>query len=152
MFDSWVGCLAPEDYRRHVLPYSKRLIQAIQERGVPVIHFATGAAGLLEAMDEAGAAVLGIDWRVSLARAWERVGFRPAIQGNLDPVALFAPQAELRPRVEAVLSQAGGRPGHIFNLGHGILPGTPVENVKAVVQWVHEISAAQQEKARAGHA
>lgn len=151
LFDSWVGCLAPDDYVPHVLPYSRRLIQAVQGRGVPVIHFATGAAGLLGAMQEAGAEVLGVDWRLPLARAWEEVGFRPAIQGNLDPVALFAPPAELRRRVEAVLEQAGGRPGHIFNLGHGILPGTPVENVQAVVRWVHEISAARQERARSRH-
>lgn len=152
LFDSWVGCLGPEDYRRFVLPYSKRLIQAVQQRGAPVIHFATSAAGLLEAMDEAGADVLGIDWRISLARAWERVDFRSAIQGNLDPVALFASRPELRRQVQAVLVEADGRPGHIFNLGHGILPGTPVENVKDVVRWVHELSAVQQEKARARHA
>ena len=151
LFDSWVGCLAPDDYVPHVLPYSRRLIQAVQGRGVPVIHFATGAAGLLGAMQEAGAEVLGVDWRLPLARAWEEVGFRPAIQGNLDPVALFAPPAELRRRVEAVLEQAGGRPGHIFNLGHGILPGTPVENVQAAVRWVHEISAARQERAGSRH-
>lgn len=151
LFDSWVGCLAPEDYRRHVLPYSQRLIQAVQRRGVPVIHFATGSAGLLTAMQEAGADVLSIDWRISLGRAWQEVEFRPAIQGNLDPVALFAPLPELHRRVEAVLAQAGGRPGHIFNLGHGILPGTPVESVKAVVEWVHELSAAlPQGKSRHG--
>jgi len=91
-----------------------------------------------------------VDWRIPLARAWEEVGFRPAIQGNLDPVALFAPRQELRRRVEAVLEQAGGRPGHIFNLGHGILPGTPVENVRTVVDWVHEISARHQERAQHG--
>lgn len=151
LFDSWVGCLAPEDYARFVLPHSRRLIQAVQRRGVPVIHFATGSAGLLGAMQEAGAEVLGIDWRIPLGRAWEEVGFRPAIQGNLDPVALFAPSAELRRRVEAVFEQAGGRPGHIFNLGHGILPGTPVENVKVVVEWVREISATWQKRARDGH-
>ncbi len=152
LFDSWAGCLAPEDYRRHVLPYSKRLIQAVQARGVPVIHFATGAAGLLAAMDEARAQVLGVDWRISLRRAWEMVSFRPAIQGNLDPVALFAPPAELRRRVEAVLAEADRRPGHIFNLGHGILPGTPVENVQAVVEWVHQLTLARGEEAQARHA
>ena len=151
LFDSWAGCLAADDYARQVMPYSRRLIQAVQARGVPVIHFATNSAGLLGAMQEAGAEVLGIDWRLPLARAWEEVGFRPAIQGNLDPVALFAPQPELRRRVEAVLEQAGGRPGHIFNLGHGILPETPVENVQAVVRWVHEISAARRERPGSPH-
>jgi uroporphyrinogen decarboxylase len=151
LFDSWVGCLGVDDYVHHVLPHSRRLIQAVQARGVPVIHFATNSAGLLGAMQEAGAEVLGVDWRMPLGRAWEEVGFRPAIQGNLDPVALFAPAAELRRRVEAVLEQAGGRPGHIFNLGHGVLPETPVENVQAVVRWVHEISAAQKERLGSRH-
>ncbi|MFQ5663890.1 MAG: uroporphyrinogen decarboxylase [Terriglobia bacterium] len=148
LFDTWVGCLTTEDYRHYVLPYSQRLIQAIQRRGVPVIHFATGSAGLLAAMQEAGAHVLGVDWRIPLGRAWQEVGFRPAIQGNLDPVALFAPWPELRQRVESVLEQAAGRPGHIFNLGHGILPDTPAENVRAVVEWVHEYTAAGQHKVR----
>ena len=143
LFDSWVGCLGVDDYRRYVLPHSRRLIEAVQRRGVPVIHFATGSAGLLQAMQEAGADALGIDWRIPLGHAWEQVGFRPAIQGNLDPAALFAPVKELRARVMAVLEQAGNRPGHIFNLGHGVLPGTPVENVRAVVDWVHEYSARQ---------
>lgn len=148
LFDSWVGCLTCEDYRRYVLPYSRRLIQSVQDRGVPVIHFATGSAGLLLAMQEAAAAVLGIDWRIPLGRAWAEVGFAPAIQGNLDPAALFAPRAELRQRVTAVLAQAAGRPGHIFNLGHGILPATPVENVRAVVEWVREYSATSAEAPR----
>lgn len=151
LFDSWAGCLTPEDYRRYVLPYSRRLVQAVQGRGVPLIHFATGSAGLLNAMQEAGAEVLGVDWRIALGLGWQAVNFRPAIQGNLDPVALFAPQPELHRRVEAVLAEAGGRPGHIFNLGHGILPGTPVENVKAVVEWVHESTAAPQKKRRRRH-
>jgi uroporphyrinogen decarboxylase len=140
LFDSWAGCLSEEDYRRYALPHTRRLVQAVEARGVPVIHFATGAAGLLRAMQEAGASILGIDWRIPLGRAWEEVGFAPAIQGNLDPAALFAPQDELRRQVEAVLREAGGRPGHIFNLGHGILPDTPVENVRAVVEWVHELT------------
>jgi len=141
LFDSWAGCLGEDDYRRYALPYTRRLVQALEARGTPVIHFATGAAGLLRAMQEAGASVLGVDWRIPLGRAWEEVGYAPAIQGNLDPVALFAPQDELRLRVEAVLREAAGRPGHIFNLGHGILPNTPVENVRAVVEWVHELTA-----------
>jgi len=140
LFDSWAGCLSKEDYRRYALPYTRRLVQALEGRGTPVIHFATGAAGLLRAMQEAGASVLGVDWRIPLGRAWEEVSFAPAIQGNLDPAALFAPQDELRQHVEAVLREADGRPGHIFNLGHGILPETPVENVRAVVGWVHELT------------
>ncbi len=141
LFDSWVGCLSEADYRRFVLPYSQRLIQAVQARGVPVIYFSTGTSGMLPAMHEAGAQVLSIDWRIPLGRAWEVVHYQPAIQGNLDPIALFAPWPELRRQVEAVLDQANGRPGHIFNLGHGILPGTPVENVLAVVEHVREYSA-----------
>ncbi len=141
LFDSWVGCLAVDDYTEFVLPYSERLIRTVEARGVPVIHFATGSAALLPAMQRAGAAVLGVDWRIPLDEAWARVGYRPAIQGNLDPVALFAPLPELRRRIHDVLRRAGGRPGHIFNLGHGILPDTPVENVIAAVQIVREYSA-----------
>ncbi len=140
LFDSWVGCLSVDDYREYVLPYSKRLIRAVQALGVPVIHFATESASLLEAMEQADAAVLSVDWRIRLDEAWARVGHRPAIQGNLDPAALLAPLPELRRRIRAILEQAGQRPGHIFNLGHGILPGTPVENVIATVQMVREYS------------
>lgn len=146
LFDSWVGCLSPDDYRRYALPFSKRLIAAVQSRGVPVIHFATGTAGMLEALQEAGADVLGVDWRVGIGKAWQEVGFRPAIQGNLDPVALFAPPDVLRARVESILKEVSGRPGHIFNLGHGILPDTPVENVLAVVRWVHEFPLDEQKR------
>jgi uroporphyrinogen decarboxylase len=141
LFDSWAGCLSVEDYTEHVLPYSERLIRAVEARGVPVIHFATDSAALLPAMQHAGASVLGVDWRIPLDEAWAKVGHRPAIQGNLDPAALFAPLPELRRRIHAVLQQAGGRPGHIFNLGHGILPDTPVENVIATVEIVREYSA-----------
>ena len=140
LFDSWVGCLSVDDYREYVLPYSKRLIRAVQALGVPVIHFATESASLLEAMEQADAAVLSVDWRIRLDEAWARVGHRPAIQGNLDPAALLAPLPELRRRIRAILEQAGQRPGHIFNLGHGILPGTPVGNVIATVQMVREYS------------
>ncbi len=140
LFDSWVGCLSVDDYREYVLPYSKRLIRAVQAHGVPVIHFATESASLLETMEQAGAAVLGVDWRIRLDEAWARIGHRPAIQGNLDPAALLAPLPELRRRIRGILEQAGQRPGHIFNLGHGILPGTPVENVIATVQMVREYS------------
>jgi uroporphyrinogen decarboxylase len=135
LFDSWVGCLGPDDYREFVLPYSRHAITEASTAGVPVIHFGTGTATLLEAMAEAGGDVMGVDWRIPLDQAWARVGDR-AIQGNLDPAVLLAPKEEIVRRVREVLRRAGGRPGHIFNLGHGIMPGTPVENVKLVVDLV----------------
>jgi uroporphyrinogen decarboxylase len=138
LFDSWVGCLAPDDYRALVLPHTRAVIQALAP-GVPVIHFGTGTAGLLEAMREAGGDVIGLDWRVSLGAAWARLGPGVAVQGNLDPAALFAPPSEIRRRVAAILGEAGGRPGHIFNLGHGVLPDTPVDHVRAMVDAVHEL-------------
>jgi uroporphyrinogen decarboxylase len=137
LFDSWVGTLSPTDYRRHALPYTRRAIEIARRGGVPIIHFGTGTAGLLEAMQEAGADVLGIDWRVDLDSARERVGSMTPIQGNLDPVALLGPWPELKARADEVLAQAAGRPGHIFNLGHGILPQTPVDNVRRLVEHVH---------------
>jgi len=140
LFDSWVGCLNPDDYREFVLPHTSSVIQNIQ-RGVPVIHFGTGTAALLELMREAGGDVIGLDWRVGLDEAWQRVGHDRAVMGNLDPIALFANQDQLRSQAKRVLQQAEGRPGHIFNLGHGILPDTPVENVIALVEMVHELSA-----------
>ena len=140
LFDSWVGCLSPDDYRRYVRPHSRRAIQLAAAGGVPIIHFGTGTATLLEDMAEAGGEVIAVDWRMPLDAAWERFPDR-AIQGNLDPVALFAPRAELRNRVMDVLDRARERPGHIFNLGHGILPQTPVDNVRAVVETVHEWAA-----------
>lgn len=139
IFDSWVGCVAPDDYREHVLPEMQRLIGGLTPN-VPIIYFGTGTAGLLELMREAGSQVIGVDWRVSLDQAWQRVGYDVAIQGNLDPVALFAPPVEIRKRVRQLLKAAAGRPGHIFNLGHGILPETPVDHVRAMVDAVHEIS------------
>lgn len=139
LFDSWVGCLSPTDYRTFILPHMKTLIQSITP-GTPVIHFGTGTAGLLELLAEAGGDVIGVDWRIDLDIAWQRIGFDRAVQGNLDPVALFAPRNELRRQVERVLTMATGRPGHIFNLGHGILPQTPVDNVIALVEMVHEVS------------
>ena len=140
IFDSWVGCLAPDDYREYVLPHSRAVIEAITP-GVPVIHFGTGTAGLLEAFREAGGDVIGLDWRVDLDRAWARVGPDVAVQGNLDPTLLLAPPPVIRQRVRAILDRAGGRPGHIFNLGHGVLPETPVDHVRAMVDAVHELSA-----------
>jgi uroporphyrinogen decarboxylase len=140
LFDSWIGCLSPADYRRSVLPHVRSLIEAVRP-GVPVIHFGTGTAGLLEAMRAAGGDVIGLDWRVDLDVGWSRVGHDVAVQGNLDPLALFAPPAVIRERVAEILGQAAGRPGHVFNLGHGILPQTPVDHVKALVDAVHELSA-----------
>ncbi len=140
IFDSWVGCLAPADYREYVLPYSRRLIQAVA-RGTPVIHFGTGTAALLEAMRDAGGDVIGLDWRVELGEAWQRLGGQVGVQGNLDPAVLLAEPATVREHAQRILDQAGGRPGHIFNLGHGILPATPVEHVRALVDFVHESSA-----------
>ncbi len=140
IFDSWVGCLSPEDYREFVLPHSRALIEGITP-GVPVIHFGTGTATLLRDMREAGGDVLGLDWRTPIEWGWNEVGNDRAIQGNLDPLALFAEPEYLKGRVKRILDQAGGRPGHIFNLGHGILPRTPVDNVIRLVEWVHELSA-----------
>lgn len=138
IFDSWVGCLSPDDYRDYVLPHTKSVIENVRE-GAPVIHFGTGTAALLELMREAGGDVIGFDWRVRLDEAWRRVG-DVAVMGNLDPVALFADQDYIRSQARKILERARGRDGHIFNLGHGILPETPVENVIALVEAVHELS------------
>jgi uroporphyrinogen decarboxylase len=138
LFDSWVGCLGPDDYREFVLPHSRTVIEGVK-RGVPVIHFGTGTGALLELMRAAGGDVIGLDWRVRLDEAWQRVGHDVAVMGNLDPVALFASQDALRLHAKRILEQARGRPGHVFNLGHGILPETPVENVIALVEMVHEM-------------
>ncbi len=138
VFDSWVGALSPADYERFALPYSRDLIRRVQAEGVPVIHFGTGNGSYLELFRRAGGDVLGLDWRVDLGAAWDRVGPDVAVQGNLDPIALLAPLGELRTKVAAVLDAAAGRPGHIFNLGHGIIPETPVEHVRAVVRMVRE--------------
>lgn len=138
VFDSWAGALSVSDYREFCLPATTELIRRIQKMGVPVIYFGVDTASLLPAMRETGADVLGLDWRTPLDEGWKAVGPGCAVQGNLDPIALFAPQEVLKRRVEEVLRQAGGRPGHIFNLGHGIVPGTPVENVVQVVKWVKE--------------
>ena len=145
IFDSWVGVLAPDDYRAFVLPHSRALIRALTP-GAPVIHFGTGTAGLLPLLREAGGDVIGLDWRVDLDAGWRAVGHDVAVQGNLDPVTLLAPPAIIRDRVKAILDRAAGRSGHIFNLGHGILPQTPVDHAKALVDMVHELSD------RRGHA
>lgn len=138
LFDSWVGALSPDDYREYVLPHTREVIQGITA-GVPVIHFGTGTATLLELQKEAGGDVIGLDWRVRLDEAWARLG-DVAVQGNFDSVALFTNPEVVRRRAKDVLDQAANRPGHIFNLGHGILPETPVENVVALVEAVHELS------------
>ncbi|HEV3023097.1 MAG TPA: uroporphyrinogen decarboxylase [Pirellulales bacterium] len=138
LFDSWVGCLGPDDYRNYVLPHSRAIVDGLSA-GAALIHFATGNPALLPLMAEAGGAVIGIDWRIRLDDAWRTVGYDKAVQGNLDPMVLLAQPGEIRRRARAVLQQAGGRPGHIFNLGHGIVPQTPLENVIALVEAVHEL-------------
>lgn len=138
LFDSWVGCLSPGDYREYVQRHSRRAIDLARAAGAPVIHFGTGTAGMLPDFAAAGGDVVGVDWRQPLDHAWRVVGPDRGIQGNLDPVALFAPAQELERRVRDVLEAAGGRPGHIFNLGHGVLPETPIDALQAVVQQVHD--------------
>jgi len=140
IFDSWVGCLSVEDYRRYVLPHTTELVKALQKTCAPIIYFGTDSATLLPSMRETGAEVIGLDWRVPLDDGWRTLGFECAVQGNLDPVLLFADWKELRSRAEDILRRAAGRPGHIFNLGHGILPETPVESVKLLAKFVHERS------------
>ena len=146
IFDSWVGALSPEDYRRFVMPYTRRAIEIAHDANVPIIHFGTNTNGMLEQIRDAGGDVIGVDWRIDLDEAWQRLGPDVAIQGNLDPIALFAPWSELKKRANIVLDQAAGRPGHIFNLGHGILPQTPVDNVRRLVDHVHEYSAVQKQE------
>lgn len=138
IFDSWVGALSPDDYVRFVAPYSRALIERVRSAGVPVIHFGTGCSGFFRELHAAGGDVMGVDWRINIDQAWMDISYRSAVQGNLDPAVLFAPLPEIRMRVHELLKRTGSRPGHIFNLGHGILPETPVENVKAVVEFVRE--------------
>jgi uroporphyrinogen decarboxylase len=138
IFDSWVGALSPDDYREYVLPHTREVIRGVKP-GVPVIHFGTGTAALLELMKEAGGDVIGLDWRVRLDEAWARLG-DVAVMGNFDSIALFTNPEVVRARAKVILDQAANRPGHVFNLGHGILPETPVENVSALVEAVHELS------------
>jgi len=141
VFDSWVGCLSVEDYRRYVLPHVTELVKRLQRTGVPIIYFGTDSATLLPAMKEAGAEVIGLDWRIPLDVGWQSLNFKGSVQGNLDPVLLFADWKQLKVRAEDILRRAAGRPGHIFNLGHGILPETPVDNVRALCDFVREHSA-----------
>ena len=138
LFDSWVGTLCPRDYREFVLPHTQKILNAVQATDVPVIHFGTGTATLLEVMTEAGGTVIGVDWRIPLDEAWGRIGHDRAVQGNLDPTLLLGPIDRMLDGADEVLLRAGGRNGHIFNLGHGILPETPVEHVQALTDFVHQ--------------
>src|SRR5258707_4022095 len=140
IFDSWVGCLSVEDYRRYVLAHVTGMVKRLQKTGVPIIYFGTDSATLLSSMKETGAEVVGLDWRIPLDEGWRLMNFKGAVQGNLDPVVLFADWKEIQPRAEDILRRAAGRPGHIFNLGHGILPETPVDNVKRLARLVQEYS------------
>jgi uroporphyrinogen decarboxylase len=142
LFDSWVGELSPYDYENYVLPYSRRALAIASRAGVPVIHFGTNTGGMLGLVRDAGGDVIGVDWRIELSRAWDELGDGVAVQGNLDPIALFAEWDDLRKRASSILDSVAGRPGHIFNLGHGILPETPVDNVRRLVDFVHEHSRA----------
>ena len=139
IFDSWVGTLSASDYREFALPHSKKIFDAIAGR-VPVIHFGTGTATMFQELREAGGDVIGVDWRVPIDEAWEDIGFDRAVQGNLDPTLLLGPPRRMLDQAEDILKRVAGRPGHIFNLGHGILPSTPVENVQMLAQFVHRAS------------
>ena len=137
IFDSWAGVLGRADYREFALPHSRRIVEALSDAGVPVIHFGVGTGAILREMAEAGGDVIGLDWRAPLDEAWAVVGFDRGVQGNLDPALLLGPEARMLAAADAVLDQAGGRPGHIFNLGHGVLPGTPIARVQALARHVH---------------
>jgi len=141
VFDSWVGCLGVEDYRKYALPHTTQLVRELQKTKVPVIYFGTDSTALLPAMKETGAEVIGVDWRIPIDEGWRSMGFQGAVQGNLDPVLLFADWKEIKPRAEDILRRTQGRRGHIFNLGHGILPETPVDNVKDLAKFVQEHSS-----------
>src|SRR5260370_25874452 len=143
LFDSWAGQLAPDDYRRFVMPYSQRVIEIARQARVPLIHFGTDTGGMLESVRDAGGDVIGVDWRMDLDAVWSRLGYGVAVQGNLDPAALFAPWEALEARARSVLDQADGRTRNIFNLGQGVLPGTPREKVERLVDFVHDPPAAR---------
>ena len=140
IFDSWVGCLSVDDYRRFVLPHVTALVKTLQGTGAPIIYFGTDSATLLPSMRETGAEVVGLDWRIPLEEGWSRLGDQCGVQGNLDPVLLFAPWKDIQASADRILQQAAGMPGHVFNLGHGILPETPVENVKNLAHYVQQHS------------
>ena len=140
LFDSWVGALSPADYRKCVQPYVASIFDGLRATGTPTIHFGTGTAALLPDMRDAGGDVIGLDWRVELDEAWNRIGYDRGVQGNLDPAAMLAPWAVVEEKARAILAQAGSRPGHIFNLGHGVQPSTSVENLQRLVELVHTAS------------
>ena len=139
LFDSWIGALSPADYREFALPHTRRIFEAVGRR-VPTLHFGTGTASMFPELREAGGDVIGVDWRIPIDQAWERIGYDRAVQGNLDPTLLLGPSARLLGETSGILERVGGRPGHIFNLGHGILPSTPVEHVQMLAQYVHSAS------------
>lgn len=149
LFDSWVGELCPLDYEKYVLPYSRRAVEIASAAGVPIIHFGTNTSGMLKLIQAAGGDVIGVDWRIDLAQAWEILGDGVSVQGNLDPVTLFADWDALKTRAQHILDSVRGKPGHIFNLGHGILPETPVDNVRRLVDFVHEYSQHLNSESRA---
>ena len=138
IFDSWVGCMSPQDYAKYIMPHTRRIISKLKETGVPIINFTTGTSTLLDSVSQAGGDVISFDWRINIDDAWGEIGYDRSIQGNLDPTLLFAPIPIIRGKVHDIMKRVGGRPGHIFNLGHGILQHTPVDHVKAVVDMVHE--------------
>ena len=140
LFDSWIGALGPYDYEKYAAPFSRAVLARVSGRGAPVIHFVNGASGMLPLVRAQGGDVVGVDWRIDLDRAWDEIGHDVAIQGNLDPVTLLGPTSGIEERVADILRRAGGRRGHIFNLGHGILPQTPPDNVRFLVDAVHRLS------------
>ena len=148
LFDSWVGTLSPDDYVQYVQPYMRRIFTSLGSAGVPMVHFGVATSTLLGAMRTDGASVIGLDWRVPLDEGWARVGHHLAVQGNLDPVALFAPRDVLEAKAADVLQRAAGRPGHIFNLGHGFLPGTPLDNAIRLAEFVRDESARNHDDSR----
>ena len=143
LFDSWAGALAVEDYEAHVLPHTRAILDELKSAGVPRIHFGTDTAALLESIASTGPDIVSLDWRVPLDAGWKRVGHQRGIQGNLDPAVLLGPAELVRARARDVLRRAGGRPGHIFNLGHGVLPSTPLENLQLLVETVHQWQVAR---------
>ncbi|BCL78393.1 uroporphyrinogen decarboxylase [Ktedonobacteria bacterium brp13] len=140
-FDSWVGALSPADYREYILPHSRHAIEIASQANVPIIHFGTNTSGMLDLLQEAGGDVIGVDWHIDIDTAWQRLKPGSAIQGNLDPVTLLGPWSEIEKRTREILDRVAGRPGYIFNLGHGILPTTPVENVRRLIDFVHAYTA-----------
>lgn len=141
LFDSWIGQLSVDDYESSVAPHVAHILRDLETTGVPVIHFGTGTSALLESMTNAGGTVIGLDWRVRLDEGWARVGHDHAVQGNLDPAVFTAPRPVIQRRAADVLRRAAGRPGHIFNLGHGIFPEAPADEVQALVDFIHESTA-----------